>query len=571
VEWEAILLVGMVAGFYFLRLPDMSVRGEESRWATVAMEMTRAGDWVVPRQQGVPFLSRPPLGSWLIAVCSQLRGECDIWAIRLPTVIATLLTSLMVYGYARIFLSPLGAFTAGIAYATMGQVLQLGRVAETEAVFTLFVASSLLVWHWGYVQEWRRVWPWVAGYALAALGALAKGPQAPIYFVAATGMFLLLQRDWRRLVSWHHLAGISIFFGIIASWQIPFFLKMDWPAVQKVWASDTAMRIWEINPLAVAKHLVTYPMELVACTMPWSLFLGIFLTPGFRRTTGLNQLTGVKYRPVRSQMVSFLLVCLAVTFPSCWLIPGAHGRYYMPLFPCMAPLVGLAVEQLVIADPESKLHRIWQSSLIGMSVVMVAMGLIVLSASWLGFPSVSMLIQERTFSLFYATGAIILSALLWLQTRRITKTPPTLRPPGLVNYRSWIAVLSLAGFMGLTYDGLVMNFIVRKNGVTAEQVALLRNKLPEGELLVSFGPIHHLFAYHFREPTPLKDWPPQNGDPNLQPEYFCFDWNYKQPIPFAWEEIARVSCDRDRSDHPEEVVTVGRRLISMSRPKSDME
>src|SRR5260370_36266535 len=70
VEWEALLLIGMVAAIFVGRLPDMSIRGEESRWATVAMEMIRSGDWVVPRQQREQFLSRPRFGRWLLAVAS---------------------------------------------------------------------------------------------------------------------------------------------------------------------------------------------------------------------------------------------------------------------------------------------------------------------------------------------------------------------------------------------------------------------------------------------------------------------------------------------------------------------
>ena len=129
------------------------------------------------------------------------------------------------------------AFTGALAYATIGQVLQLGRVGETEAVFTFFVSASLLVWHFGYVKQWSDIWIWIAGYGLAAFGALAKGPQAPIYFVAVTGMFLVMHREWRRLFSWPHLAGVGVFAGIIACWQIPFFLKLGWPAVRAVWAS----------------------------------------------------------------------------------------------------------------------------------------------------------------------------------------------------------------------------------------------------------------------------------------------------------------------------------------------
>jgi len=560
VKWEALLLTCIVAAIFLIRLADMSIRGEESRWATVAMEMIRTGDWVVPRQQGEPFLSRPPLGSWLIAVCSLLRGECDVWTIRLPTIIAILLTSVLIYGYSRVFLSEFGAFTAGIAYATMGQVLQLGRVGETEAVFTFFVSGSLLVWHLGYVKKWPPVWTWVAGYAFAALGALTKGPQAPIYFVAATGIFLLLNRDWRRLVSLSHLAGLGVFVGIIACWQIPFFLKLGWPGTHAIWASDTAMRIWEINLLAVTKHLIAYPFELLACTLPWSLFLGVFLIPAFRHEMGLNQASGVSHDPGARRMANFLMVCLAVTFPSCWLIPGAHGRYFMPLFPCVAPLVGLVVERCGMADTGSYLHRIWRISLVGMSLVIGGFGLVIFSASWLGFPDVSMFIQEKTFGLVFGVCAVALATILWCQQRWVPKTPPTLHRAWWSRHQGWVGICALAGFMAVTYDTVVLNFHVRKNGVTAEQVAMLKDQLPPGVSLVSFGPIHHLFAYHFQEAISLRTWPLNDDDPIEQPEYFCFDRNKKQAIPFAWDEVASISCDRDRTVNPEEVVIVGRRV-----------
>ncbi len=543
VEWEVILLAGVVATIFLTRLSPMSIRGEESRWATVAMEMIRSGDWVIPRQQGRPFLSRPPLGSWLIATCSVLRGGVDVWAIRLPSVLATWLTSILVYGYSRLFLSRFGAFTAGVAFATMGQILQLGRVGETEAVFTFLVCASLLVWHWGYVKQWPSSWMWMAGYGLSALGALAKGPQAPIYFVAITGMFLLFRRDWRRLVSWSHLAGVGVFAGVIAFWQITFFLKMGLSGVQAVWASDTAMRIWEISPIEVAKHLVTYPLEVLGCTLPWSLFLLLFFSRTMRREIGTAW-----------SMVLFLTTCLVVTFPSCWIIPGAHGRYFMPLFPCMAPMIGLVVERCVTADSGSALQRIWRASLGGLSLIIVGLALAIMSASWLGFPSASLFIQERSFSLRYAAFAGVLAAFLWWQKSWVPTTPPTFRGYGLAG------VCAAAVFLGLTYDTVVLNFIVRKNGPAAEQVASLKERLPQGQALVSFGPIHHLFAFHFHDPIERKEWPTTEATLSGQMDYFCFDRNRSRMIPFAWEKIAAISCDRDRTDNPDEVVIVGRRL-----------
>src|SRR5262245_7560651 len=112
VVFDVAILVAFVLACYGLRLGKLSIRGEESRWATVAMEMRRTGDGIVPRQQGEPFLSRPPMGSWLIAAAATARGEFDPIAVRLPSVLAVLATTLLVYGYGRSFIGSAGALAA---------------------------------------------------------------------------------------------------------------------------------------------------------------------------------------------------------------------------------------------------------------------------------------------------------------------------------------------------------------------------------------------------------------------------------------------------------------------------
>ena len=103
--WLLVLLVGLI---YFSRLTTLTLRGEEPRRAMVAYEMLKNGDWLVPKMQGEPWLSRPPLHNWVIALVALATGDVDPIAIRLPSVLATLLTTLLVYGYARCFLPPRG-------------------------------------------------------------------------------------------------------------------------------------------------------------------------------------------------------------------------------------------------------------------------------------------------------------------------------------------------------------------------------------------------------------------------------------------------------------------------------
>src|SRR5437762_5572909 len=96
-EPELALLVVFVLGAYFTRMTALSVRGEESRRGLIAREMMNTGDWIVPRCQGIPLFSRPPLQNWLIALTATVRGDVDLVALRFPSDCAILLTVILIY------------------------------------------------------------------------------------------------------------------------------------------------------------------------------------------------------------------------------------------------------------------------------------------------------------------------------------------------------------------------------------------------------------------------------------------------------------------------------------------
>ena len=343
-EWEfwAVLLV--VGAIYFGRLTTLPVCGEESRWASSAREMIATGDWIVPRQQGQLFAERPPLGTWAMGLVGLLRGQVDAVAVRLPSALATVLLSALIYAYGRIFLARRGALCAALAYATFGQVLQIGRLGESEALFSLFLAAALLVWHASYVRHWPQALGWCAGYALVALAALVKGPQAPVYFLAVAGGLLVWQREWRRLFSWQHALGLAVFAGLIACWQIPFWRATDLQSVLDIW---TGLARDRFSLAGLVKHLVSYPLETFGCLLPWSPLLVALVDPRVRRGWG-------EYRP----LLTFLVLALAVTYPTVWFSAGARGRYYMPLYPCFALLAGIVVERCTAAGAATELARL---------------------------------------------------------------------------------------------------------------------------------------------------------------------------------------------------------------------
>ncbi|HEY1376077.1 MAG TPA: glycosyltransferase family 39 protein [Gemmataceae bacterium] len=535
-EWEVVALAALAFGAYFLRAADLTIRGEESRWATVAMEMIRTGDWVVPRQQGEPFLSRPPLGNWLIAVTTLLRGRCDALAVRLPSVTAVLLTTVLLYAYGRTIMGRTGAFAAGLAFASMGEVLQMGRVAESDIVFASLLSAAWVFWIWGERAAWPAAATWAAGYGLTALAALQKGPQAPVYFAGAVGVYLVARGEWRRLLTAAHGVGLLVFAGVIGAWQVPFLLAEGWEATYRIWLSDSAGRFQQLPPLAVAAHMVTYPIEDLGCTAPWSLLLFAYLSRRFRRGLGAA-------RPV----AGFLAACTVLGFLPCWVSPGGMTRYVIPLYPGLALLAGLVIDRAANVIRSPRLQRGWTLGWRSVAAVMAVAPLALAVIRLLPLPVVQA----------YAPPLATLPAYtlaMWAAAAGVAWGV------GRGGRQVAIAAAAVAAFMAGGYATVVVDGMIRRSEDTAAAVDRVKALMPPGTRLVSFAPAHHLFAYYFGEPIELRGLPEADRDRDVM--WFCYMArdDCRMPMPFPSEVVAVIPVDRNRQQVPRDIVVVGRRL-----------
>ena len=538
-EIEFWLLALSAAAICFPRLAAMPMRGEETRWAEVAREMRATGDWIVPRQQGVPVLSRPPLGSYAIAAASRVLGDGSLSAVRLPSAIATWLTALMIYGYSRVFLSRLGAMAAGLIFITMGQVLPLGRLGESEALFTLLVSGSLLFWHWDYSRGWPALAVWMPPYALAALAMLTKGVQGPAYFVAPVCSYLIWRRDWRMLFHAAHLAGLAVFAVLLGAWLVPFWQLLGPAAVKQVWTGDVAMRWEDAGWGRFFAHLAIYPLEILICTLPWSPLLLAYLRRDFRRVIGSA-----------AGAVAFLSVVLAVTFPTCWLVPGGKSRYFMPLYPCLAILMGLVVDRVFSSSAIPALQRGWQLMLRCGAAAALFAGVVIAAPLVISSYRVPELTQPVWFTVVYFAAALCGFAVLW---RVRSDTSPR---------SGRTALLTMTAVVGLSFVGVTINGMVASDDNPAPAVAALKQKLPRGVQLVSFGLTETLFGFYYADPIEPRPWPKAAGDLEPGRDYFCFTWERPAPpdLPFPWQIVAMISADRKHHDWPHKEVIIARRL-----------
>ncbi len=559
-----VLLVG--AAIYAARIDALTLRGEEPRRALVAHEMATSGRWFVPTQQGLLFADRPPLGAWLMAASARLCGEWSPAAVRLPTILGVIATGLILYGYARRFTSGPAAVAAACIYFTFGQVLQLGRFAECEGLFVALMAASLLGWHAAYADG-RPLRAWLVGYTFAALAGLVKGPQGPVYFATAVGAYLIVvRRDPRCLFSRAHAAGLVCFALTFGAWLIPFWLQTDVAAVHRILFGLVTTRLGDDGSLA--RHIASYPLMIAGALLPWSPLLLRYASRSFRRELG----------PARDAAL-FCAVAVGATFPSVWFAFGAVSRHFMSMYPCFAVLAAIVVDRSTFASgaaaASAEVRRgvgFWRhfartlSGVAAACAIVVALGSMPLPASLLPGEWSARLAQPLPLAIAYCLVAGALAAMLAMAAKQIRHDAGDSSTSGRTGDRSKLVLRIVGGvtvFLGFSYTGLVVNSLAGVAENTAASVARAKSQMPADARLVSLGELDPLFLFHFREPIELRS--PADFTSTVPPgAYFALN-GPAPPLPFEWDAVATVSCERNRKAAPLRVVEIGRR-----RPASAM-
>ncbi len=235
----------------------------------------------------------------------------------------------------------------------------------------------------------------------------------------------------------------------------------------------------------------------------------------------------------------------------------------MPLYPCLAVLMGLVVEHCTDGGARRAERMFWRHFQRGTAIAVSLGGGAVVVA---GFVSLAPL-----------AGATQPAAFLWVWIPAMMGTAALLAWTS--GGESWprprIAMLTLAGFLGLANTGVLVNARLRGVNDLKPVVASLQQYVPAGKL-VSLGRVYHRFAYSYDAPIRQIPWPTSHAEMPSDVEYFCFD---RRPgdtpevrstsdgrlstttpgtLPFEWEEVACIPCDPMHREVPSRMVVIGR-------------
>lgn len=211
----------------------------DGQYAGAAREMFQRGDWLVPTNDGIPRLQKPPLLYWLILASFKMFGVSAA-AARVPIALAMIASVALTFLIAERLYDYWRGFLAGLAHLCCLGSFLLGRIIMPEPVFSALIAGAIFCALRGYQQRKHRAW-WFAGFwACCAFASLAKGIHGALYPISICALLALLNREarirFRDLIYWPYL---PLFAALVLPWY--WYIEKRFPGFLAGWYGPDAV------------------------------------------------------------------------------------------------------------------------------------------------------------------------------------------------------------------------------------------------------------------------------------------------------------------------------------------
>jgi 4-amino-4-deoxy-L-arabinose transferase-like glycosyltransferase len=199
----------------------------EGQYAGAAREMFESGQWLLPTNDGIPRLQKPPLLYWLILLSFKAFGVTAA-AARLPIALAVIATTILTFLIGERLGDYWRGFFSALIYLGMAGTFVLARIVMPEPVFTALMTGAMFCAVRGYQNRTGRR-AWFAGFWIfVSFACLTKNVLGLVYPAVILGLLSISYREarmrFRSLLFWPY--GL-IFLAIVAPW--PVWTQMHFP------------------------------------------------------------------------------------------------------------------------------------------------------------------------------------------------------------------------------------------------------------------------------------------------------------------------------------------------------
>ena len=197
---------------------------DSAQFAVMAMRMVQENDFINLFKGTNEYLDKPHMHYWLAALSYKVFGIYD-WAYRIPGILATLLGAYSCYGLAKLlYNTDVGKFAA-LIFMTAQTIMLSNIDVRTDAVLTGFTIFS--IWQLvAYIDNntWKNI-------ALGAFGAgiafSTKGQIALLVIGICVLCHLAYTRKWKQLLNWRVCIALLVFAITITPMLYAYYLQFD--------------------------------------------------------------------------------------------------------------------------------------------------------------------------------------------------------------------------------------------------------------------------------------------------------------------------------------------------------
>jgi 4-amino-4-deoxy-L-arabinose transferase-like glycosyltransferase len=331
----------LLAATALLLFPNL---GNHSLWdvdeginAEAAREMWEADSWITPIFNFELRTAKPALLYWLQGTSYSIFGVNE-FAARLPSVLAGMLTILLVYELGRGMFGAGAGLLAGIILASALEFCMLAHAATPDATLLLFTVLTFYFF-WRSVETGRTGWYIPAG-AAAGLAVLTKGPIG----LALPGLVVLIYFAWNRELRkvWDRrvLQSLGTFLLVALPWYILVAVETRGVWAAKFLGRENLFRF--MQPMENHSGPVIYhALGILVLFAPWSVFLMGALWHGVRssRTARPDDSTApaISKETRANRLLLSWFACYLVFFS---IAATKLPNYVLPLYPAIAVLTG---------------------------------------------------------------------------------------------------------------------------------------------------------------------------------------------------------------------------------------
>lgn len=317
-QFRWLLLVSVVVLFTLLGAKEIWT--QEHRWADIVAGMFYRNDFLHPYLGQHHYYDKPLLSYWLIAGFAYAFSDLSVWALRLPSALAGLLTVWCIYQLGRTMRDKSFGLLAGWMLITTYYFVFWARVSSADM---LNVGGTMLAITWYYMRRNDANFFSYAGFfMILALTSLCKGLVGAIVPLIAVFVDMALQQSFRRHFRLPMFAALIP--GLLI-YLLPFWLSSHYGGEE--YGQSGLYLVYKENflryfqPFDHRGPIYTYFVYLPIYLLPWTLFFvpAIVSLPRRWKSMDIN---------IRWAALTFLMIFSFFTFS------GSRRSYYvLPIVP----------------------------------------------------------------------------------------------------------------------------------------------------------------------------------------------------------------------------------------------